>query len=180
MGQRSLFPRRWGTASTRPPGESDPFAALHREVNRLFDDISRGFDLPAMAGAGAMSPRVDVCETDRDLRVTAELPGVDPGDVDVTLDDDVLTLRGEKRSEQEDKQQNYHLSERFYGSFSRSIRLPFAADPDRVDASFKDGILTISLPKPPPEQQKARRIDVKSGSAAGPTTKAAPDNTPTG
>jgi len=170
MQRRSLLPSAFGGFTTPSPRHgSDPFLALHREMNRLFDEAFRGFGLPE-GGAGSEAiafgvavPRIDVSETDQDLKVFAELPGVDQNDVEITLSDDVLTIRGEKKVAHENQQQNYHVMERSYGSFARSIRLPFTVNPDQVQATFKDGVLSVALPKPAETQQKERRIQISSG-----------------
>ncbi len=185
MVQRPIFSRR-GAAKDVP---AEPLEALHREINRLFDDVSRGFGLFGAADReDVASPRIEVVETDKDLCVTAELPGVDPKDVDVTLEDDLLTLRGEKRAGREESGGSFHVSERTYGSFLRTVRLPFAAESNRVDATMKDGVLTIVVPKPPKEQQRTAKIAVKAagsspgsspGGTSSATTEAAPDNAPT-
>ena len=168
MQRRSLLPSAFGGFTTPSPRHgSDPFLALHREMNRLFDEAFRG--LPE-GGAGSEAiasgvavPRIDVSETDQDLKVFAELPGVDQNDVEITLSDDVLTIRGEKKVAHENQQQNYHVMERSYGSFARSIRLPFTVNPDQVQATFKDGVLSVALPKPAETQRKERRIQISRG-----------------
>jgi HSP20 family protein len=171
MQRRSLLPSAFGgfTAPSLRQG-SDPFLALHREMNRLFDEAFRGFGLPEggagsepFASGGVAVPRIDVSETEQDLKVFVELPGVDQNDVEITLNDDVLSIRGEKKVEHENKQRNYHVMERSSGSFARSIRLPFTVNPDQVQASFKDGVLTVALPKPAETQQKERRIRITRG-----------------
>ena len=170
MQRRSLLPSAFGGLTTPLPRHgSDPFLALHREMNRLFDEAFRGFGLSeggtspeALASGGVAVPRIDVSETDQDLTVFVELPGVDQNDVEITLTDDVLTIRGEKKVAHENQQQNYHVMERSYGSFARSIRLPFTVNPDQVQATFKDGVLSVALPKPA-ETQKERRIQISSG-----------------
>src|SRR3954470_12266656 len=171
MQRRSLLPSAFsGFTSPSLRQGSDPFLALHREMNRLFDEAFRGFGPPeggtspeALVSGGVAVPRIDVSETDQDLKVVAELPGVDQNDVEITLSDDVLTIRGEKKVAHENQQQNYHVMERSYGSFARAIRLPFTVNPDQVQASFKDGVLTVALPKPAETQQKERRIQIGSG-----------------
>jgi HSP20 family protein len=171
MQRRSLLPSAFGGLTTPLPRHgSDPFLALHREMNRLFDEAFRGFGLSeggtspeALASGGVAVPRIDVSETDQDLTVFVELPGVDQNDVEITLTDDVLTIRGEKKARTENQQQNYHVMERSYGSFARAIRLPFAVNPDQVQATFKDGVLSVALPKPAEAQQKERRIQISSG-----------------
>jgi HSP20 family protein len=145
---------------------SDPFLSLHREVNRLFDDVFRGE--PSSGGnqrgvTSFINTSMNVSETENELRVTAELPGVSQGDVDVMLQDDVLTIRGEKKFEQKDEKENFHFVERSYGTFQRSIRLPFPADPEQVQANFENGVLSVTLPKSS-KQERSRKIEVRSGS----------------
>jgi len=137
----------------------DPFLDLHREVNRLFDDSLRSM---RDDGAGAMlSPKVDVCPTDDGWEITAELPGVDEKDIDLRLDGDMLTISGEKRDERKDDKNRF--VERSYGSFTRSIQLPFTPDPEKVVADCDRGVLTIKLPKGV-EQERSRKIAIGSGS----------------
>jgi HSP20 family protein len=165
MNVRDLIP--WGRGESKAPSlyrDTDPFMALQREVNRLFDDAFRGFDtfgrLPSLASSRTNWgwPSVEVTETERDIRVTAELPGLEEKDVEITLDDGVLTLRGEKRSESEDKERQF--SERFYGQFERSIALGAEVEEDKAEARFKNGVLTITVPKTERAQSKARRIAI--------------------
>jgi HSP20 family protein len=108
-------------------------------------------------------PRVDVSESENEYEVTAELPGIDEKDVELTLADNVLTIRGEKKVEREekDKDKNYYMSERSFGSFRRAVPLPAEVDEDRVEANFKNGVLTVHLPKSPQAQARTRRIEVK-------------------
>ena len=107
-------------------GGGDPFLSLHREMNRLFDDAFRGMPAQGSATGGSfVNAHMNVSETDNEIRITAELPGVAEKDIDVTLDDDILTIRGEKRFEQSDEKENFHFVERSYGTFQRSLRLPF-------------------------------------------------------
>jgi len=143
----------------------DPFFSLQREMNRLFDDAFRGFGgLTASAQQPTeriVEARMNVSETEKELRITAELPGVDEKDVEVTLDGDVLTIRGEKKFEQErggDKA-SYHFVERSYGSFQRSLQLPYAVRSEDVSAEFNNGVLTLTLPKSE-QQQRSRRIPI--------------------
>jgi HSP20 family protein len=145
--------------SRMPIGRSDPFMELHREMNRMFDDVFRAVGgMPATAVMAA--PRIDVHEAEGKYELTAELPGVTEKDIDLRIEDDVLTIRGEKRSERKDEQAR--LSERVYGSFQRSIQLPFLPDPSQVQANFENGVLTISLPKQG-KQEKSHRIEVRGG-----------------
>ena len=152
---------------TRMPRQGDPFGALHRDVERLFEDFTRNWPNPrgalAVGEGQALMPSIDVHETDNGLEVTAEIPGVDEKDVDVTLSDNVLTIKGEKKSEREEKDEGRVLSERTYGSFQRSFSLPYEVDAARVEATFEKGVLTVSLPKSPETRSKTTRIDVKTG-----------------
>ena len=106
-------------------------------------------------------PLIDVAETDDGLTVTAELPGMEDKDIEVDLTNNVLTLKGEKKSETEEKKADYHFRERSYGSFQRSIAVPFDVDPETVEAGFAKGVLTITLPRPPEAKRTTRRIEVK-------------------
>jgi HSP20 family protein len=107
-----------------------------------------------------------VSETDKEIRITAELPGVTEQDIDVSLDDDVLTIRGEKKFERKDDKENFHFVERSYGTFQRSLRLPFPVDPDQVQASFENGVLTVTVPKTG-RQERSRRIQLQGRGATG-------------
>jgi HSP20 family protein len=146
----------------------DPMFAFQREMNRLFDDVFRGFGAPALANAGAagmgnlLMPQMDVRETENEIRIGVEMPGVAPDEVEIQLDDDVLTIRGEKRIERRDERENAHFTERAYGTFQRVLRLPFKVDPNQVQARFDNGVLTVTLPKPR-GQEASRRISVQSG-----------------
>jgi HSP20 family protein len=153
-------------------GGWDPFMSLHREMNRLFDDVYRGGassrEGAGVQGAGELiNARMNVSETDKEIRLSAELPGVDPQDVEITLDDNTLTIRGEKKFEQErgEAKENFHFVERAYGSFQRSLRLPFAVNPDEVRADFRNGVLTVIVPKNA-QQQRSRRIQIGRGDQA--------------
>lgn len=129
----------------------------------------RAFSMPEMtwssAGAteGALGLRVDIAETDKEIEIKADLPGIPEKDVEVTLEDDVLRIRAEKKSETEKGDKNWRVVERSYGSFERSIRVPAGVDPKKIDARFENGVLTVTLPKPPSAKPAAQRISVKSG-----------------
>jgi HSP20 family protein len=173
MAFRDLIP--WSRQENRLPvpvsaardrdTDSHPLLSLHREVNRLFDDAFRGFGVPALAGFdhAAGWPHVELGETDKELRVTAELPGLDEKDVEISVEEGALTLRGEKRSEVEDKDRGY--SERSYGRFERRIGLPKGIDRDQASASFRNGVLTVTLPKTEAANEDVRRIPI-NGKAA--------------
>jgi HSP20 family protein len=150
-------------------GGSDPILSLHRQMNRLFDDVMQTPFAGRAGGEGGaalgmVNASMNVSETDNELRVSLELPGVTEEDIDINLESDVLTIRGEKKLEEErgGGKENYHFVERSYGSFQRSLRLPFQANPDEVRASFENGVLTITVPKTA-QQQRSRRIQIQRG-----------------
>jgi len=184
MASRSLLPFSRNMPMSRSGEETDPFLTLRREMNRVFDDAFGGFGLPSLFGPvlGPVlrhmpaAPKVDISETENELRITAEMPGTDENNVEVLLDDDRLIIRGEKKEEREDKERNYHLRERVEGVFSRTLPLPFAPDPSQVKADFKNGVLTITVPKPKEVREKQHRIEVqKDTSVAGGTTSSQQD-----
>ncbi len=131
------------------------------ELDRLLADVWRGFAI-APDNLSDFAPRVDISETDAEYRVTAELPGLEEKDFEVSLDGDILTIKGEKRIEREEKGDGYSHVETSRGSFCRSFRLPVEADPDAVKAAYKNGVLTVTLPKPPEAESGARTIPVAS------------------
>jgi len=167
MSVRDLIP--WNRGNNQAPAiyrgeDMDPFMSLHRNVNRLFDEVFNGFDTPSMFGrmtsrTGAW-PSVEFSENDKEIRVVAEVPGLDDNDVEVLLEDGVLTLRGEKKSESEDKDRQF--SERYYGRFERRLALGREVDEDKVAATFKNGVLTVTLPKTEKAQANAKRITINS------------------
>lgn len=148
-----------GNGGTFRPETS--LANFRQEFDELFSRFlggpGLGWNWPASFG-----PRMDVAETDRDVTVTAELPGVDPKDIDIQVTGNQLTIRGEKKQDREHKSRDYCCTERQFGSFQRSIQLPGIVDPDNVKAAYKDGVLTVTIGKHPQAQPK--RIAVKSGS----------------
>jgi len=142
---------------------TQPFLSLQREIDRLFEDFTSGFPtMPSVASGngGSLMPSTDVTETDKEIEITAELPGLEEKDVQVNFADGVLTIRGEKKAEKEEKDKNYRLVERSYGSFERSIALPEGVKPEDVKATIAKGVLTVKVPKPAPAQ--AKKIEVKS------------------
>jgi HSP20 family protein len=162
MNMRDLIP--WGrnqqTTPSRYRDEGDPFMTLHREMNRLFDDVFRGFDMAPFGSVSRLAgwPHVEVVETDKDVRISAELPGLDDKDVEVLMDDGILTIRGEKKSEIEDKERAF--SERYYGHFERRMPLAWDVEEDKIDAAFKNGVLTITLPKSAQSKSNVKRIAI--------------------
>lgn len=156
----------WRSSKAQPPALREdffePLVTFRREMDRMFENFFDGFPVRFGNGSGAIAPAVDLDETDKEMIVTAELPGVTEKDIEVTLAGDVLTIKGEKKTEAEEKKGGSYYTERRYGSFARSLRLPFEVKNGQVDAKFKNGILTIHLPKPPEAQNQVRKIDVKT------------------
>jgi HSP20 family protein len=142
--------------------DEHPFSLLRREMDSLFDNFFRGFDLePFESRMGAFSPKVDVTENDKEIKISAELPGMEEKDIDVSLQKDMLTIKGEKKEEKEDKGKDYYRMERSYGSFSRTIPLPVEVETDKVEAKFKKGVLSITLPKTAKAVAETKKIAVK-------------------
>ena len=140
----------------------DPFSLMNHDMESLFDDFFRGFDLDPFFGPdfSSYSPKVDVTEGDKEIRVLAELPGMDEKDINVSLNKNSLTLRGEKKEEKEGNEKGYHRLERSYGSFCRTIPLPVEIENDKVSASYKKGILTITIPKSKKEIEEKKKIKI--------------------
>lgn len=157
MTFRSLIPiGRDPHLARREP--SDPFTALQRQIDRLFEDFTRPW--PASNGASELIPSMDVTETNGEIEVTAELPGLQEKDVQVNVADDILTIKGEKKAEKEQKDKDYRLIERSYGSFERTLQLPGGVDADAIKASISDGVLKVTVPKPAAAQ--AKKVEVKT------------------
>jgi HSP20 family protein len=131
---------------------------MQDRMNRMFDDAGRGWRPDEPSSTTAWSPAVDIYETENEIIVHAELPGVERKDIGLNLEKNVLTLKGERRFEKETKQENYHRIERAYGGFSRSFSIPAIVDDEKIRAEYKDGILKISLPKK--EQVKPKQIQI--------------------
>lgn len=164
MSIRDLIPRTRGSSDMPAAygrGDDSPFMSLHREMNRLFDDVFRDFGGQSLGlTRNAMSnwPSVEITESGGELRVTAEMSGLDEKDVEVLMDDGVLVLRGEKRAEHEDKDRRF--SERFYGKFERRIPLGRDIDQDKIEAQFRNGLLTVTLPRSAEAESRVKRIAV--------------------
>lgn len=158
-----------------PPPSALPLSALRDDIDRAFDRmfadwpkfgglIGRGFfeDDSFFTKPGAATPTVDVSEDSKGYKIEAELPGVDESDVEVTIKDNRLSLRGEKKSEKEKKDKNVHMSERRYGSFERSFQIPDDVDAGKIKATFSNGVLNLALPKCAKSKSKERKISVKT------------------
>jgi HSP20 family protein len=170
MAFRDLISWNRGRDVTVRRGEEfNPFAALHREMDRMFDEVFRGFDLAPFGGRSfnrsgwhhgwTAWPHVEVSETDSELRVSAELPGIDEKDVEVELTNGILVIKGEKKTESEHKDRWF--SERYYGRFERRIAID-DVQADKVSASFNNGVLTVTLPKTA-SARNVKRIAINTG-----------------
>lgn len=166
MALRELAPWHHGKGSTAAPALGD----LQREVDRVFENFWSGFGTPSLLrenggalGVTGLEVRVDTSEDEKAYHVTTELPGLSEQDVEVTFADNTLTISGEKKSESEVKEENYHRRERSFGAFRRSFSLPAEVDEEKISASFKDGVMTIELPKSKTAQKKAKKITIQRG-----------------
>ncbi|TPL12889.1 Hsp20/alpha crystallin family protein [Mesorhizobium sp. B2-4-11] len=152
-----------------------PFETLRREVDRLFDDFHPfDFRLPSTRSLFGrelsplrnaywpVAPAMDLVDKDKEYEITAELPGIDQKNVEIKLANRVLTIKGEKKEEKEEKDKDYYLSERRYGSFQRSFKLPEGVDADKIEANFTKGVLTVKLPKTAEAQKAEKKITVKA------------------
>lgn len=177
--------------TTKPPAKSEgkaneqpsalqawrPFESLRHEVDRLFEDFNRGFGRSLFPSSRSVfdvepfwrrelswgaAPAVDIVEKDKAYEVTAELPGMDEKNVEVKLANGMLTIKGEKQEEKEEKKKDYYVHERHFGSFERCFAVPEGVDINRIEASFKKGVLTVTMPKKPEAQKPEKKIDVKA------------------
>jgi HSP20 family protein len=152
-----------------------PFESLRREIDQLFDGFHASlwrapsgrtpFDARPLFSRdflSAAAPVADISETDKGYEVTAELPGIDAGDIDIKFANDTLTISGEKKAEKEEKRKDYHLSERHYGSFQRVFRLPPGVDDSKIDATFQKGVLKVTLPKNATARNHEKKIPISS------------------
>jgi HSP20 family protein len=164
MKLRSLLPI--SRERTTPARDSYPLTTLQREIDRLFDDFTRGFGAfsawPTLATGPtvALMPSMDVTESEKEIEITAELPGLDEKDVQINLADNVLTIKGEKKEDKEEKEKDYRMVERSYGSFLRTIELPAGIDANAVQASMTKGVLKVKVPKP--AAPEAKKVEVKA------------------
>ncbi len=162
MTQRSLLPRLWD----RNPDSTDlpTLQTLQREVEDLFARFT-GHDT-FFAGEkgrnGSLIPSLDVQETDDALTISAEMPGVEEKDIEVTIEDETLLIRGEKKTTHDESDDGYQMIERSYGTFERAVRVPRGIDPDKIDAKLANGVLSVTIPKPPEAAENKRKIDIKT------------------
>ncbi|MDH3257552.1 MAG: Hsp20/alpha crystallin family protein [Nitrospinota bacterium] len=168
MSLNELIPWHWGKNGESLRRDSgNPFAEFQKEMNRMFDNFSESmFSLSPLKRSqpeiSAAYPRMDVSETDKEFKISAELPGMDEKDIDVSVSNDLLTIKGEKKAEKEEKKKNYYRMERSYGAFQRSIPLPAEVEKDRVQANFKKGVLNIVLPKSEKAIKESKKVEIKS------------------
>ena len=166
MNSNSLPLRRRGTNLPARRENDSPVMAIQSEMNRMFDQFFNDpftlLPLSSMRNVSEFLPRVDVSETDESMLVTAELPGMEEKDIQISLENEALVISGEKKNDVEEKGKNFHRVERSYGSFQRVIPLVTDIDEDKVNATFKNGVLTVTLPKTPAAAKQARKISIKS------------------
>jgi HSP20 family protein len=161
MSLRDLVPWKGGrTSSLAKRGNGDPFLALRDEMNRLFENFDTGFALDT--ATADWSPKLNVTENDKAVLVSAELPGMEEKDIEVTLHNGLLTIRGEKKQEHEEKDANFYRSERTYGSFERSLTLPCDVEEGKVEARYNKGVLNLTLPKTKEAVSSVKKIPVKA------------------
>ncbi len=165
---RKLMPWKRDKEVAASHREENPFLDLHRRIDDLFADFFTGFGEDTLwprgltAGPRAFTtlPKVDVAETDDEVVVTADLPGMTEKDLNVSLDGDLLTIRGTRKEEKEDKNRSYHLVERSYGEFHRVLQIPDGVNKDKIKAAFKKGELKVTLPKLPQTKSPSRHIEI--------------------
>jgi HSP20 family protein len=170
MAIKDLITKKIGNKPPIKRSEAtDPFDSLHREINRVFENFSRGFmtlapfstDLFSESQWGAFNPKVDIRESAKEMDISAELPGMDEKDVQVSLTNNALVIRGEKKAEKEEKGKEWHRVERSYGSFYRAMVLPEGLDTNKAEATFKKGILHVIVPKRAGAKQETKKIAVR-------------------
>lgn len=164
------------SAQPPAPGARDFFGSLHHEIERVFEDFDKGmWGLPSRWRGlrmepvwrpkmpFAMTPSVDICEKDDMYEVTADLPGLDEKNVEVALSGDMLTIKGQREEKKEEKKKDYYVSERQFGAFERSFHIPDEVETGKIEAKFKNGVLTVSLPKKPGAIKAEKKIGIKQG-----------------
>ena len=163
------------TSTPATTGEWAPFESLRREIDRLFDTFHPfdwsppparsvlGFEVPRLSRAAwPVAPAIDLTEKEKEYEITAELPGLDERNVEIKLSNNTLTIKGQKKEQREEKEKDYFVSERRYGSFQRAFQLPEGVDAEKIEASFAKGVLTVKLPKTAEAQKAEKKISVKA------------------
>jgi HSP20 family protein len=156
----AIVPSRRNDERSLAQRGSDPFNYLRNQIIRVFDDFWGESWLEPRREAAGFWPQVDVTETDKEVKVSAEIPGVEPKDIDVSVEDGMLTIKGEKKYEREEKEKGQYRTERSYGSFKRAIELPAEVDESKAKAEFKKGVLRLTLPKRPGAPSRRKKIPV--------------------
>jgi HSP20 family protein len=171
MAVRSLMP--FGNDGGRVVQPAAVFGSLQREIDRLFDDFARSALAGVQQGPDRLVPSMDITESDNEIVVAAEMPGLQRQDIDISVDNDILTIRGEKKVEEKlrDEKKNFHVTERAYGVFYRAIQLPPGVDPSKVQATMENGVLKITIPKP--GRSQAKKIEVQEAQTGGSQKEAA-------
>jgi len=175
MAEPTKLPVKTENSSTPSMATWAPFESLRHEIDRLFDDFNGGFfrspfrhsmfDVAPFRNRDIKwpaAPAVDFADTEKAYELTAELPGIDEKNVEVKVANGVLTIKGEKQEEKEENKKDYYLHERNYGSFERSFQVPDGVNVDKIEAKFKKGVLTVTLPKKEEAQKAAKKIEVKA------------------
>jgi HSP20 family protein len=160
---RYLSPFRLGRSGNIAKTGENPAATFQKALNNLFDDFFSGYEvLPSDEKISYFNPKVDMTEDEKEIKVTAELPGLEEKDIEVNLSKDILTIKGEKSQEKEEKGKETYYSERSFGSFSRTMQIPSEVEYDKIDATFKKGVLNITLPKAAKSAEHHKKIQIKS------------------
>ncbi|MBN8828591.1 MAG: Hsp20/alpha crystallin family protein [Sphingobacteriia bacterium] len=158
MNLRKLLPHDWNKSIT----DHFPLSSLQKEMDKLFDDFSKRFYSP-LSSSTSFFPSVDVSETDKEIKIAAELPGIDEKDIELTLDNGLLTIKGKKEIVREEKEESYHIIERSKGNFFRSFQLPYNSITDKdLEAKFKKGVLNIIIKKPKEQINNSKKIAIKA------------------
>lgn len=163
-----LIPWNRKTLPAKLEGSDHPIYSMQKEMDWFFDNFFKGYEngFPSLTGEDTknlLSPSVDLSETDEEVILSMELPGISEEDIEVNISQDVLTVSGEKKQETEENEKGWYRMERHYGSFKRAIPLPVEPDLENVDASFKNGVLTVKMPKTEADKPTAKHIEVKKG-----------------
>jgi HSP20 family protein len=161
MDVRTFLPSLWDRDRKSP---SD-FSSLRKEMDKVFDDFSRSFGMPELFPAPSgfdVVPQLDVQDTEKEVKLGVELPGVEEKDIDISVAGDTITISGEKKSQSETKESGSYRSERAFGSFRRSVTMPFKINADRVEAKFANGVLTVTVPKPAEAVEQTKKIAITS------------------
>lgn len=165
MARKEIAPKKeeTGTPAARYGEWMHPFFSFRQEMDRLMEDFFGRFETqPYPRSTEAFTPHMDVVDSEKEIKVSAELPGMDEKDIDVSITREALTIRGEKKEEKEEQGKDYYRSERSFGSFTRTIPLPVEIETEKATASFKKGVLTVKLPKTRQTIEETKKITIKA------------------